>query len=47
MMAPTLIKLYVEQALKMWKKKLGKMRNPHNNTNMYTLSFADDQIIMA
>ncbi|XP_030765487.1 uncharacterized protein LOC115889574 [Sitophilus oryzae] len=46
---PTLFKIYLEQALKMWKrkKKGEQMEIPLNDSILYTLCFADDQIILA
>ncbi|XP_060527378.1 uncharacterized protein LOC132702628 [Cylas formicarius] len=40
-------KIYLEQALRIWKQKCRNMGIPLNNANIYTLSFADDQVIMA
>lgn len=41
---PTLFKIYLEQALKMQKWKYGRTLN---DTRLYTLCFADDQIVLA
>jgi len=46
-LSPTLFKIYVEQPLKAWKRKCKDMGIPLNNTTLYTLSFADDQVILA
>ncbi|XP_060530458.1 uncharacterized protein LOC132704465 [Cylas formicarius] len=45
--SPTLFKMYLEQALRIWKQKCRNMGIRRNNANIYTLSFADDQVIMA
>ena len=46
--SPTLFKIYLEQALKNWKKKCGGMGIPLNDgTTLYTLCFADDQVVLA
>lgn len=46
-LSPTLFKIYLEQTLRIWKQKCENMGIPLNNTNIYSLSFADDQVIMA
>lgn len=46
--SPTLFKIYLEQALKIWKRKCNGMGIPLNdNTTLFTLCFADDQIVIA
>jgi len=42
-----LFKIYLEEALKAWRRKCKDMGIPLNNTTLYTLSFADGQIILA
>ena len=42
-MAPTLQKIYNNEALKKWKKYCGTMGVPINENFLYTLLFADDQ----
>ncbi|XP_030751044.1 uncharacterized protein LOC115878641 [Sitophilus oryzae] len=44
-LSPTLFKIYLEQALKTWKRKCEQMGIPPNDSILYTLCFADDQII--
>lgn len=46
-LSPTLFKIYLEQALKLWKRKCSNMGITLNNTSLYTLCFADDQIVLA
>lgn len=47
-MSPTLFKIYLSEALKHWRKKCSQMGIPINdNLSLYTLHFADDQIVMA
>lgn len=46
-MAPTLFKIYIEDALNKWKRKCENMGIPLNNKTIYTLQFADDQVILA
>jgi len=43
----TLFKIYLEQALKAWKRKCKDMGISLNNTTLYGLSFADDQVILS
>lgn len=46
--SPTLFKIYIEKALEQWKRKSMGMGIPlDEDTTLYTLQFADDQIIMA
>lgn len=45
---PTLLKIYLEQAFKLWKKKYNGMGIPLNNEHtLYTLCFTDDQVVFA
>lgn len=47
-LSPTLFKIYLERALKVWKRKCNGMGIPLNDdTTLYTLCFADDQVIVA
>ena len=46
-MAPTLFKIYLEEALGEWKRKCSGMGIPVGGEIMYTLLFADDQVIVA
>ena len=46
-LSPTLFKIYLEQALKTWKRKCEQMGILLNDSILYTLCFADDQIILA
>lgn len=46
-MAPTLFKIYINGALKKWKKYYGTMGIPINDKFLYTLLFADDQVVVA
>lgn len=47
-LSPTLFKIYLEQALKLWKGKCRNMGIPLNDGyTLYTLCFADDQVVLA
>lgn len=46
-MSPTLFKIFLEKALSKWKLKCKGMGIPLNENILYTLSFADDQIVLA
>lgn len=47
-MSPTLFKIFLEHVLKEWKKKCSGMGVPLNDTDtLYTLCFADDQVVIA
>jgi len=46
-LSPTLFKIYLEQTLKTWKRKCQNMGISLNDTTLYTLCFADDQIVLA
>lgn len=46
-LSPTLFKVYLEQTLKIWKRKCRDMGIPLENNNLFTLCFADDQIVIA
>ena len=45
--SPTLFKIYLEQVLKGWKQKCRNMGVPIGDNMLYTLCFADDQVIIA
>ena len=42
-----LFKIYVEKALNTWKRKCAGMGYNVDNTTIYTLQYADDQVVMA
>ena len=46
-LSPTLFKIFLEQALKLWKRKCKHIGKQINNNTIYTLSFADDQLVVA
>lgn len=47
-LSPLLFKIYLEQALKTWKRKCKNMGIPlTDDSTLYTLCFADDQIVLA
>jgi hypothetical protein len=46
-LSPTLFKIYVEKALNTWKRKCFGMGYNVDNTTIYMLQFADDQVVMA
>jgi len=43
----TRFKIYVRKALEEWKRKYSGMGIPLENTTLYTLQFADDQVVLA
>ena len=45
--SPTLFKIYIRKALEEWKCKCSGMGIPLENTTLYTLQFADDQVVLA
>ena len=45
--SPTLFKIYIRKALEEWKRKCSGMGIPLENTTLYTLQFADDQVVLA
>ena len=45
--SPTLFKIYVAKALRQWKRKCNGMGVDLGDVCLYTLQFADDQVIMA
>jgi len=46
-MAPTLFKIYINEALTKWKQHCEIMGIPINDKFLYTLLFADDQVVLA
>lgn len=46
-LSPLLFKIFLEQSLKGWKNKCKYMGLPLDEGTLYTLSFADDQVVMA
>lgn len=46
-LSPTLFKIYLEQAIKTWKRNSRGMGLPLEDYILYTLSFADDQVVIA
>ena len=47
-LSPTLFKIYLETALKEWKRKCANMGVPlEDGGTLYTLCFADDQVVVA
>ena len=44
--APTLFKIYINEALKKWKQHCETMGIPINDRFLYTLLFADDQVVI-
>lgn len=46
-LSPTLFKLYLNSALKQWIKKINKMGVLIGERNIYSLLFADDQVVLA
>jgi len=45
--SPTLFKIYIRKALEEWRRKCHGMGAPLKNTTLYTLQFADDQVVLA
>ena len=46
-LSPTLFKIYLERVLRNWKRKCQPMGIPIQNTHVYSLNFADDQVLLA
>jgi hypothetical protein len=46
-LSPTIFKIYLEQVLRNWKRKCQPMGLPNPNTYVYSLNFADDQLLLA
>ena len=46
-MAPTLFKIYIEDTLKNWKRKCSPMGIQVGTDTIYSLLFADDQVVIA
>jgi hypothetical protein len=45
--SPTLFKIYMRRALEEWKRKCHGMGISLENTTLYTLQFANDQVVLA
>jgi hypothetical protein len=45
--SPTLFQIYIRKALEEWKRKCYGMGIPLENITLYTLEFADDQVVLA
>ena len=45
--SPTLFKIYIEKALNIWKRKCCGMGDNVDNTMIFVLQFADNQVVMA
>ena len=46
-LSPTLFKIYIQSDLENWQKKCSKMRLEIQDTTIYSLLFADDQLLIA
>jgi hypothetical protein len=46
-LSPALFKIYLEQMLRNWKRKCQPMGVPIQYTYVYSLNFADDQVLLA
>jgi len=46
-LSPTLFKIYLERVLRNWKRRCQPMGIPIQNTHVYSLNFADDQVLIA
>jgi len=46
-LSPTLFKIYIQNALDNWQKKCAKMGLEIQDTTIYSLLFADDQLLIA
>ena len=44
---PTVFKIYLKQVLRNWKRKCQPMYIPIQKTYVYSLNFADDQVLLA
>ena len=44
---PYTFKIYIRKALEEWKRKCHGMGVPLENITLYTLQFADDQVVLA
>jgi hypothetical protein len=44
---PALFKIYLERVLRNWKRRCQPMGIPVQNTRVYSLNFADDQVLIA
>jgi hypothetical protein len=46
-LSPTLFKIYIQNALENWQKKFAKMRLEIRDMTIYSMLFADDQLLIA
>ena len=46
-LSPTLFKIYIQNALENWQKKCAKMGLEIQDTTIYSMLFADDQLLIA
>jgi len=46
-LSPAVFKIYLEQVLRNWQRKCQPMGIPIQNTCVYSLSFADGQVLLA
>lgn len=46
-LSPTLFKIYINQILKKWRRQCGSMGITVDNNTLFTLFYADDQIVVA
>jgi hypothetical protein len=46
-LSPTLFKIYLERVSRNWKRRCQPMCIPVQNTHVYSLNFADDQVLIA
>jgi len=46
-LSPTLFKIYIQNALESWQKKSAKMGLEIQDTTIYSMLFADDQLLIA
>jgi hypothetical protein len=46
-LSPTLFKIYIQNALENWQKKCAKMELEIQDTTIYSMLFADDQLLIA
>ena len=45
--SPTLFKIYIQKPLEEWKRKCSRMGILLENTTLYTIQLADDQVVLA
>jgi hypothetical protein len=46
-LSPTIFKIYLERVLRNWKRRYKTMGIPIQNTHVYSLNFADGQVLIA